>query len=663
MPARTTVICSLAKRGEGGAMNPLDTANTLQMAGRAGRRGMDTDGTCVLVTTPFEGPEEAIDILISEINPVESQFSPGYSLAVNLIARGEGKLDVAKTLVQKSFLQWTKQQVESQVQTAKEIHGEEFDEMIEIAAHEKFLDGLKASLDKSRHKRMIEVLEDKTLLKKASKSFSGVLQILNLEESTLSYLQKELEQMPNIESIMDEDGLSSLLSEDNKNIEEEIARQQQRIRKSREDVSKHIMTALAVEANSILTIGSSPFAVEMQSALFVARKSDKEVNMKDKITPLELTRFAKSAITMNRKRRKQKSATKDSGIDGSSLIDVLNVVDEVDDSLDDLLALVNVLVAFGCIRAIDDSDVVDVESQSFQITTGGENVGLLGLDNALWFLTAMGGAWDVTGASAELDKFKTEMNNIGVYDENSLFDDDAFDVEDDYGLFEKPTSNQESSSREEEKEDESDIVPLPQREANILTEQLLNLTPAEIAGYVSCLVSEGGRRDGNTSVLSAFQQLTPSQQRVVQSSLLAVERLTEVQNKFSVDENTSKVTLELATCEVVTAWTEGCSWNEALAISGQAPGDLIRTLHRALDALRQIGNLPVNAVRALDAGNGIVQKEAPGIHPDIRRMCREAAISMDRFPVKDPLQFDYEDEGIDDETEKDVDEQNEGTEE
>ena len=55
MPARSTVICSLAKRGEGGTMNALDTANTLQMAGRAGRRGMDTDGTCVLVTTPFEG--------------------------------------------------------------------------------------------------------------------------------------------------------------------------------------------------------------------------------------------------------------------------------------------------------------------------------------------------------------------------------------------------------------------------------------------------------------------------------------------------------------------------------------------------------------------------------------------------------------------------------
>ena len=45
MPARTTVICSMAKRGDNASMNLLDTANTLQMAGRAGRRGMDTDGT------------------------------------------------------------------------------------------------------------------------------------------------------------------------------------------------------------------------------------------------------------------------------------------------------------------------------------------------------------------------------------------------------------------------------------------------------------------------------------------------------------------------------------------------------------------------------------------------------------------------------------------
>jgi len=104
MPARTTVICSMAKRGDVGSMELLETANLLQMGGRAERRGMDTDGTCVLVATPFEGPEEAASILTSEIKPVASQFSPSYFLAVNLILRGMGKLDVAKTLVQAKVL-------------------------------------------------------------------------------------------------------------------------------------------------------------------------------------------------------------------------------------------------------------------------------------------------------------------------------------------------------------------------------------------------------------------------------------------------------------------------------------------------------------------------------------------------------------------------------
>jgi len=59
MPARTTVVCALAKRGDSSAMNLLETSNLLQMAGRAGRRGMDTDGTCVIVATPFESQEDA----------------------------------------------------------------------------------------------------------------------------------------------------------------------------------------------------------------------------------------------------------------------------------------------------------------------------------------------------------------------------------------------------------------------------------------------------------------------------------------------------------------------------------------------------------------------------------------------------------------------------
>jgi hypothetical protein len=254
---------------------------------------------------------------------------------------------------------------------------------------------------------------------------------------------------------------------------------------------------------------------------------------------------------------------KKTGIDGASLIGVLNAVDEKDDSLEDLMALINVLEAYGCIDPSDHSNSEDLREKSYRITTAGENVGLLGLDNALWFLTAMGGAWDVVGASSELDKFKTQMNSLGVFDDSLLLDDDFDPFDDDN----KVSPAEDSGNFEEEKEEIANAVPLPQSEVAVLTDQLRNLEPAEIAGYVSCLVADGGRRDGNTSVLAAFQLLSTAQQRVVQSSLLALERLTEVQNKFNVDESTSKVSLELATCEVVTAWTAGCSWQDGKSIS------------------------------------------------------------------------------------------------
>ena len=152
MPARTTVICSMAKRGGGGnrsssTMSLLESSNMLQMAGRAGRRGMDTNGTCVIVSTSFEGLTEAIDILTSEIKPVQSQFSPSYSLAVNLISRGDGKLDVAQKLVRKSFAMWGKAQVEERLESVKQAHGEQCEEVIELAAHVQFLEKLKELLE------------------------------------------------------------------------------------------------------------------------------------------------------------------------------------------------------------------------------------------------------------------------------------------------------------------------------------------------------------------------------------------------------------------------------------------------------------------------------------------------------------------------------------
>ncbi len=100
MPARTTVISAISKRTDSG--HRMLTANEfLQMSGRAGRRGMDKIGYVVVMGTQFQTPEEVADLVRSSSNPLESQFSPGYSMVLNLLQNLE--LEQAKELILKSF--------------------------------------------------------------------------------------------------------------------------------------------------------------------------------------------------------------------------------------------------------------------------------------------------------------------------------------------------------------------------------------------------------------------------------------------------------------------------------------------------------------------------------------------------------------------------------
>lgn len=85
MPARTAVISSLSKRGDSGRIQ-LKSNELFQMAGRAGRRGIDEKGHVVLVQTPYEGPEDCCKILFSGLQPLVSQFSASYGMVLNLVA-------------------------------------------------------------------------------------------------------------------------------------------------------------------------------------------------------------------------------------------------------------------------------------------------------------------------------------------------------------------------------------------------------------------------------------------------------------------------------------------------------------------------------------------------------------------------------------------------
>ena len=100
MPARSTVIAVLSKRTERGH-RALMGSEFLQMAGRAGRRGLDSKGYVVTVQSRFEGVREAGQLATSQADPLVSQFTPSYGMVLNLLQRHD--LAKARELVERSF--------------------------------------------------------------------------------------------------------------------------------------------------------------------------------------------------------------------------------------------------------------------------------------------------------------------------------------------------------------------------------------------------------------------------------------------------------------------------------------------------------------------------------------------------------------------------------
>ena len=103
MPARTTVISNLSKRTDRGH-RMLTASEFLQMAGRAGRRGMDEIGYVVTVQTPYENATDAAHLAVSDADPLVSQFAPSYGMVLNLLQTHT--IEEAKELIERSFGQY-----------------------------------------------------------------------------------------------------------------------------------------------------------------------------------------------------------------------------------------------------------------------------------------------------------------------------------------------------------------------------------------------------------------------------------------------------------------------------------------------------------------------------------------------------------------------------
>ncbi|HZU06716.1 MAG TPA: DEAD/DEAH box helicase [Chloroflexota bacterium] len=83
MPARTVVIGEMTKWD--GEQRRLLTPNEFrQMAGRAGRRGLDPRGVVVVLYSPWVTFERSMTIAQSELLPLQSAFRPNYSTTLNL---------------------------------------------------------------------------------------------------------------------------------------------------------------------------------------------------------------------------------------------------------------------------------------------------------------------------------------------------------------------------------------------------------------------------------------------------------------------------------------------------------------------------------------------------------------------------------------------------
>ena len=83
MPARTVVVGSLSKF-DGQEMRLLTPNEYNQLTGRAGRRGMDTQGAAVIPYSPWEPFEESFQRIIGENLPVTSQFVIQYNSILHL---------------------------------------------------------------------------------------------------------------------------------------------------------------------------------------------------------------------------------------------------------------------------------------------------------------------------------------------------------------------------------------------------------------------------------------------------------------------------------------------------------------------------------------------------------------------------------------------------
>ena len=104
MPART-VIFTAVKKFDGTDMRVLAPGEYTQMSGRAGRRGKDDRGICIVMCDERMEEHSMKEMILGKPQPLNSEFKLSYYSILNLLKRATGTVD-AEYVIARSFHQF-----------------------------------------------------------------------------------------------------------------------------------------------------------------------------------------------------------------------------------------------------------------------------------------------------------------------------------------------------------------------------------------------------------------------------------------------------------------------------------------------------------------------------------------------------------------------------
>ncbi|KAE8665563.1 Protein HUA ENHANCER 2 [Hibiscus syriacus] len=104
MPAKTVVFTSV-KKWDGDSHRYMGSGEYIQMSGRAGRRGKDERGICIIMVDEQMEMNTLKDMVLGKPAPLVSTFRLSYYSILNLMSRAEGQM-TAEHVIRNSFHQF-----------------------------------------------------------------------------------------------------------------------------------------------------------------------------------------------------------------------------------------------------------------------------------------------------------------------------------------------------------------------------------------------------------------------------------------------------------------------------------------------------------------------------------------------------------------------------